>query len=226
MLDRKYLIYVSVQYPTHAELLRPALPFFFPSAASDRTFLQTLSFQEVQKGRLRSQREELELTQRFAVGLLFHNWEELQRLHLHTKTAFREIVTDKQALVTEHIEGLSHVDLSPAQVLKACHFVYEASFTHGDSYSDGTQLAAHLAANLPDALTFRGVSLSPPDMYAVQNILERGGREGKCFSLDLENSGIQISGLRSLVGLCNINTYRYWLQYISQKTASNQLIIP
>ncbi|XP_038552244.1 MHC class II transactivator isoform X2 [Micropterus salmoides] len=178
--------------------------------ASDRTFLQTLPFQLVPKGRRRIQREELELTQQFVVGLLFHNRTELQRLHSCTETVFRDVVVGKQALVTKHIEGLSLGDLSPAQVLEACHYVYEASFTHGDGSRDSgnTQLVAHLAANLPEVLTFHGVPLNPADVFAVQNVLERGGAEGRSFCLDLEDSGIHISGLRALVGLSNINTYR------------------
>ncbi|XP_027141430.1 MHC class II transactivator isoform X4 [Larimichthys crocea] len=177
---------------------------------SDRTFLQTLPFQSGPKARRRPQREELELTQRFAVGLLFHDRRELKRLHSHTATAFRDMVVGKQALVTKHLEGLLYGDLSPAQVLEACHYVYEASSTHGDGSRDSgsTELVGHLASNLPEVLTFRGVPLNPADVFAVQNVLERGGTEGRSFCLDLEDSGIQISGLRALVGLNNLNTYR------------------
>ncbi|XP_029292596.1 MHC class II transactivator isoform X2 [Cottoperca gobio] len=177
---------------------------------TDRAFLQTLPFQTGQKARRRPQREELELTQRFAVGLLFHNRTELQRLHSYTERAFRDMVAAKQALVTKHLMGLSHGDLSPTQVLEACHYVYEASSTHGDGSRDtgSTRLVAHLAASLPEFLTFYGVPFMPPDVFAVQNVLERGGAEGRRFCLNLEDSGIQISGLRALVGLNNINTYR------------------
>ncbi|KAK9534652.1 hypothetical protein VZT92_007082 [Zoarces viviparus] len=175
---------------------------------TDRAFLQTLPFQSGQKERRRPQREEVDLTQRFAVGLLFHNRTELQRLHSYTETSFRDMVAAKQVLVTRHLEGLSHGDLSPAQVLEACHYVYEASSMHGSRDSGSTRLVAHLAANLPEVLTFHGVPLKPSDVFAVQNVLERGGTEGRRFCLDLEDSGIQISGLRALVGLNNINTYR------------------
>ncbi|KAG8007126.1 MHC class II transactivator [Nibea albiflora] len=175
---------------------------------SDRTFLQTLPFQSGPKARRRPQREELELTQRFAVGLLFHDRKELQRLHSHTATAFRDMVAGKQTLVTKHLEGLLYGDLSPAQVLEACHYVYEASATHGDGSGDSAELVGHLASNLPEVLTFRGVPLNPADVFAVQNVLERGATEGRSFCLDLEDSGIQISGLRALVGLNNLNTYR------------------
>ncbi len=125
------------------------------------------------------------------------------------------MVVSKQALVTKHLEGLSHSDLSPAQVLEACHYVYEASSTHGDGGRDSgsAQLVTHLAANLPEVLTFHGVPLYPSDVFTVQNVLERGGTKGRSFCLDLEDSGIQISGIRALVRLNNINTYRYCLQF-------------
>ncbi|KAI9518375.1 hypothetical protein NQZ68_038243 [Dissostichus eleginoides] len=177
---------------------------------TDRAFLQTLPFQSGQKGRRRPQREELDLTQRFAVGLLFYNRRELQRFHSYTETTFRDMLASKQALVTKHLEGLSHDDLSPAQVLEACRYVYEASSSHGDGSRDsGSQrLVAHLAENLPEVLSFHGVPFKPSDVFAVQNVLDQGGADGRRFCLNLEDSGIQISGLRALLGLNNINTYR------------------
>lgn len=121
------------------------------------------------------------------------------------------MLVSKQALVIKHLEGLSYGDVSPAQVLEVCNYVYEASFTHGDDRRDGgsTRLVTHLAANLPEVLTFHGVPLNPPDVFTVKKVLKRGGTEGKSFSLDLQDSGIRVSGLRALVGLNNINTYRY-----------------
>lgn len=135
------------------------------------------------------------------------------------------MVVSKQTLVIKHLEGLSHGDLIPAQVLEACHYVYEASCTNGDGSRDSgsPKLVAHLAANLPEVLTFRGVPLNPSDVYAVQNVLERGGAEGRSFSLDLEDSGIHVSGLRALVGLNNISTYRYRLISTYQKATWYQL---
>ncbi|XP_035037491.2 MHC class II transactivator isoform X2 [Hippoglossus stenolepis] len=177
----------------------------FSRTVSERTFLQNLPFHSGPKGRRRPQREEFQLTQRFAVGLLFHNSAELQSLHSHTKAAFRDMVVNRQALVTKHLKSLSHGDLSPAQVLEACHYVYEASFTSfGDGSRGNARLVAHLAASLPEVLSFHGVRLNPPDVFTVQNILEGGGG----FSLDLGDSGIGVSGLRALVGLNNVNSYR------------------
>lgn len=192
--------------------------FLFLRTVSDRTFLQTLPSLSGQRGRRRPKREELNLTQRFAFGLLFHNRTELQRFHLCTEAAFRDVLASKQDLITKHLEGFLHSDLSPAQVLEACHYVYEASLTHGDSSRDGDrrQMIAKLAAKLPEVLTFQGVPLNPADVFAVQNVLKSGGSEGQDFCLDLVDSGIKISGLRTLVGLSNINTYRYRLPSTSQ----------
>ncbi|CAG5897578.1 unnamed protein product, partial [Menidia menidia] len=187
-----------------------ALHLSFSRTMSERSFLQTLPFQTGAKGRRRPQREELELTQRFTVGLLFHKRTELQRLCSLTETAFRDMVTNKQALVTKHLGSLSYRDLSSAQVLEACHCVHEASFTHEEIGVDSgsARLLTHLAANLPESLTFHGVPLSPPDVFTVQTALRRAGAEGRRFCLDLEDSGVQICGLRALVGLDNIKTYR------------------
>ncbi|KAM8844836.1 uncharacterized protein ciita isoform 2-T2 [Spinachia spinachia] len=186
-----------------------ALHLSLSRSVTARAFLQTLPFHPAPKERRRRRREELNLTLRFAVGLLFHDRAELQRLRSSTETS---VVAAKQALVTRHLQGLSHGDLSPARVLEACQHVYEASCTHGGGGSGavtgGGRLAAHLAANLPEVLTFHGVPLTPSDVFAVRNVLERGGKEGRRFCLDLEDSGIQIPGLRALVGLNNINTYR------------------
>ncbi|KAF7641994.1 hypothetical protein LDENG_00266610 [Lucifuga dentata] len=173
---------------------------------SARTFLQTLPLQAGVKARRRPQREEQDLTYRFAVGLLFQNRAKPQRGHANAYSFSTCTPPSKQALVTKHLEDLSHSELSPAHILEACHCVYEAGIMHGVSGDE--LLANHLAMNIPQVLPFRGIPLSPPDVFAVQNVLERGGAEGRRFCLDLENSGIQICGLKALVGLRNISSYR------------------
>ncbi|XP_077415422.1 MHC class II transactivator [Vanacampus margaritifer] len=165
--------------------------------------LQNILSQSCQKGRRRSQGEVQELTRRFAFGILFLKRTELRRLHL-------DVNSDKRILLAKRFVGLSLADLCPDQVLEVCHYVFEASFSHenvnGDS--DEAPLANHLAANLSEVLTFHGVPLGPPDVYVVQKILERAENGGQTVSLDLENTGIPIPGLRSLVGLGSCSTYR------------------
>ncbi|XP_028267005.1 MHC class II transactivator isoform X2 [Parambassis ranga] len=201
--DESILLWASPFLQSYMAALHLSL-----SSLSDRAFLLTLPFQSGAKGRRRPQREELELTQRLAIGLLFHSRTELQSLHSYTDVVFRDMLSSKQALVTKHLEGLCYAELSPSQLLEACHYVYEAGFTQNQSSRDAVHLMTHLAENLPEFLTLRGVPLSPPDVFTVQKALERGGAEGRSFCLDLEDSGIQICGLRALVGLSNINTYR------------------
>uniref|UniRef100_H3D222 NACHT domain-containing protein n=1 Tax=Tetraodon nigroviridis TaxID=99883 RepID=H3D222_TETNG len=174
---------------------------------SHRTFFQSLPLLSGQKLRRRSQREELELTQRFALRILK---EKLEMPDVDAKASVRDMFVSKWTSVAKHLEDLSHGNLSPAQLLEACHYVYEASFIHSNPSESrsGAALKGDLVAKLPEVLVFRGVPLNPSDAYVVQHILERAGQEGASFCLDLEDSGIQISGLKSLVSLSNINTYR------------------
>lgn len=136
--------------------------------------------------------------------------EKLETLDATAKASSKDVVS-KHASVTKHLEDLSQGDLSPAQLLEACHYVYEASVVRADPSRNrsGAALKGPLVAKLPEVLTFRGVPLNPLDAYVLQHVLERAGQEGPSFCLDLEDCGIQISGLKSLVGLSNINAYRY-----------------
>lgn len=150
----------------------------------------------------------LELTQRFAFGVLL---KKLETLSSQTKACLKEMVINKLSLVTKHLEDLSHRDLSPAQLLEACHYVYEANLIRGSPSRNRrvADLKNHLLVKLPDVLVLRGVPLNPLDAFVVRHILESAGQDGHRFSLDLEDSGIPISGLKALVDLSNINTYRY-----------------
>lgn len=150
----------------------------------------------------------LELTQRFAFGILI---KKLETLSADTEASLKEMLVTKLSLVTKHLEDLSHGDLSPAQLLEACHYVYEASLIRGSPSRNRrvAELKGRLVVKLPDVLVLRGVPLNPLDAFVVRHILKRAGQDGHRFSLDLEDSGIPISGLKALVELSNINTYRY-----------------
>lgn len=146
---------------------------------------------------------ELELTQRFAFGILT---EKVETLRVGKQVSLKDMLVSKQTLVTKHLGDLSHADLNPAQLLEACHYVYEVSVIRDKA---GGKRRGASVAKLPELLALRGVPLNPLDAYVVRHVLERAGREGPSFCLDVEDSGIQISGLKSLVGLSNVNTYRY-----------------
>lgn len=130
---------------------------------------------------------------------------------LDAEASLRDALLAKRALLTKHLDDLSHGDLSPAQLLQACHYVYEVGLIRGSPSRDrrGAELKRQRVAKLPEVLALRGVPLDPLDAFVVRHVVERAGQEGHSFSLELEDSGIQISGLRALVGLSNINTYRY-----------------
>lgn len=146
---------------------------------------------------------ELELTQRFAFGILT---EKVETLRVGAQASLKDMLVSRQTLVTKHLEDLSHADLNPAQLLEACHYDYEVSVIHDKA--GGTRSGAAVE-KLPEVLALRGVPLNPLDAYVVRHVLERARREVPSFCLDVEDSGIQISGLKSLVGLSNVNTYRY-----------------
>lgn len=115
------------------------------------------------------------------------------------------MLLSKRALVTKYLRDLSCAELMPAQVLEACHYIYEATLKQSEERGC-TELIAQLAAKLPEALTFRGVPLNPSAVFAVQDVLKRS--DDQKFCLDLEDSGIQIPGLRTLVEHSNIQSYR------------------
>ncbi|XP_062304066.1 MHC class II transactivator isoform X1 [Osmerus eperlanus] len=166
-------------------------------AVSDRSLL----FQAVPsqpRGRRRTQGEGLDLAQRFAIGLLFRNKEELQDL-LAVDTGVMDIVLAKRSSMKAHLEGLNHGDLSPAHLLEVCHYVHET----GDA-----RLARHLVKSLPEDLSFDKVPLHPPDAYVVWNLLKNHGTQRRKFCLRLEDTGIRICGLRALVSLRNVSSYR------------------
>ncbi|XP_057674006.1 MHC class II transactivator isoform X2 [Corythoichthys intestinalis] len=167
-----------------------------------QNLLQNLFSQSAATGRQRPQGEAQELTQRFALGIMFLPRSELRRLHL-------DINSSRRALFTKHLTGLTLTNLCPDQFLELCHYIFEAGLLHDNNSDIGeARLATYLVENLPEVLTFRGIPLGPPDAYVVQKILERAENGSRAFSLDLEDTGIPISNLRSLVGLGSCSTYR------------------
>ncbi|XP_061837586.1 MHC class II transactivator isoform X2 [Nerophis lumbriciformis] len=166
-------------------------------------FIRNILFTSGPKRRRRVQREVQELTRRFVVGIAFLPRTQHRRLHL-------DINPKKLDLVTNYLGGFPFADLAPGQILEACHYVFESVFSQSNKSSDNgaARLVGHLVANLPEALTFHSVQLGPPDVYTVQKILEKTEHRRKRFSLDLQNTGVQTSGIRSLVGLGCCSTYR------------------
>uniref|UniRef100_A0A6Q2XI75 NACHT domain-containing protein n=1 Tax=Esox lucius TaxID=8010 RepID=A0A6Q2XI75_ESOLU len=163
---------------------------------SDRALISQILPQS--RGRRRPLGECLDLAQRLAVGLLFRNEEELQDLAVLDSISIDAVVA-KRSAVSSHLENLPYGTLSPARLLAAFHCVYEA----GEA-----RLARQLVRKLPAVLSLGRVPLCPPDAVVVWNLLEQCRNQRRQFCLDLEDTGLSVSGLRLLTGLNIIHSYR------------------
>ncbi|XP_031411686.1 MHC class II transactivator isoform X7 [Meleagris gallopavo] len=63
----------------------------------------------------------------------------------------------------------------------------------------------HVALRLKPDLSFLGIVLTPPDVHVLSSTLKKSRKE---FSLDLQNSSIDTHGLKDLVGLKNVTSFR------------------
>ena len=154
----------------------------------------------IRRVRRQAQKEELDLVQRFAIGTLF--------LETQCSDNGQDMASKQTALIKYLEKGLGHNELKGAHLLEVCHYIYETVVGSGDRQW-GTLLARVLTKNVQREMTFQGVRMWPSDVYVVGKVLELVGREGAGFCLGLDDTGIQKSGILSLLGLGNIVTYRY-----------------
>uniref|UniRef100_A0A6I8NV03 MHC class II transactivator n=1 Tax=Ornithorhynchus anatinus TaxID=9258 RepID=A0A6I8NV03_ORNAN len=102
----------------------------------------------------------------------------------------------KQKTLLRYLKRLQYGSLGPGRLLELLHCTREAC----DGY-----LWRHVASGLPPELSFRGSRLTPPDVHVLGEVLQAAGKE---FSLDLRNSGVDLPGLRRLVGLGSVSQFR------------------
>ncbi|KAG7279466.1 hypothetical protein CRUP_038239 [Coryphaenoides rupestris] len=146
--------------------------------------------------RQRPQKEEFNLVQRFSIGTLF--------LSPGNRSVSKDTVVSKQAALVKYLEEvLGHGELSSAPLLDVCHYIYESGVGSGDRL-----LAGVLDTIFLREMRFQGVRMWPSDVYVLGKVLEQVGTGGAGICLDLEDTGIQTSGILSLLGLSNIVTYR------------------
>ncbi|TRY86882.1 hypothetical protein DNTS_009011 [Danionella cerebrum] len=137
--------------------------------------------------------ESQDLLQRFLLGLLFQKEEDgviMLDSSLNKKA--------KSKAVETHLKSLNTSDLVPARLLELFHCVYE---------SRSTKLAMVLLKNLPDHLSFCGVQLCPTDVYVICHLLQNANGIKKNFSINLQDTGISIGGLKELVGLGCVRSF-------------------
>ncbi|XP_053529588.1 MHC class II transactivator isoform X3 [Ictalurus punctatus] len=172
--------------------LLTALLLVHSNEMNDKTLLgQTALHQRKRK----SPGEWQDVLQRFVMGLLFQK---------NTPPCFRvfQSSTDLQAkrkAVEVHLENLKPGELIPSRLLELFHCVYEAR---------NVKLAKLLVKNLPDNLSFCGAQLSPVDVYVVWHLLLNTKGLKRTFSIDLRDTCVPLSGLKELVALDCVASFR------------------
>ncbi|XP_049555707.1 MHC class II transactivator isoform X4 [Orcinus orca] len=102
----------------------------------------------------------------------------------------------KQEVLTRYLKRLQPGALKAGRLLELLHCAHEAL---------DAGLWQHVLQGLPAHLSFLGTRLTPPDTYVLGSALEAAGRD---FSLDLRSTGVDPSGLGSLVGLSCVTRFR------------------
>ncbi|NXL43189.1 C2TA protein, partial [Podilymbus podiceps] len=166
-----------------------ALHLMLAEEIKDKSLTKYLSFPSKKK----KPYNWLDLVPRFLAGLLF-----LQDDPFFCSLSNKDVKqsTKKQKTLLKYIRRLQINELCPERLLELLHCIYE---------TQNNYLLQHVALRLKPDLSFLGVLLTPPDVHVLHSILERSRKE---FSLDLRNSSIDMQGLKDLVGLKNVASFR------------------
>nr|XP_015298070.2 MHC class II transactivator isoform X6 [Macaca fascicularis] len=136
----------------------------------------------------------LEGVPRFLTGLIFQPRARcLGALVGPSATAFAD---RKQKVLARYLKRLQPGTLRARQLLELLHCAHEA---------EEAGIWQHVVQELPARLSFLGTRLTPPDAHVLGKALEAAGQD---FALDLRNTGIDPSGLGSLVGLSCVTHFR------------------
>ncbi|RXM32444.1 Protein CLEC16A [Acipenser ruthenus] len=145
----------------------------------------------LEKKKKKPEEDWLDVLRRFLVGLLF---QPAECSYLDCLSA--EAVVSKKDALSEYLKQIKPSDLNPSRLLELCHCVYETG---------NMGLVKHMVSKLPSELSFRGTPLSPPDVFVLQHLLNKTRR---AFTLDLHETGIDLCGIKQLVGLKSITLFR------------------
>uniref|UniRef100_A0A7N5K1K4 Class II major histocompatibility complex transactivator n=1 Tax=Ailuropoda melanoleuca TaxID=9646 RepID=A0A7N5K1K4_AILME len=136
----------------------------------------------------------LEGVPRFLAGLLFQPHADC--LGALAGPALAALGARKQKVLSRYLKRLQPGTLRAGRLLELLHCAHEAS---------DAGLWQHVVQGLPARLSFLGTRLTPPNTYVLCSALAAAGRD---FSLDLRSTGIDPSGLGSLVGLGCVTHFR------------------
>ncbi|KAL2101883.1 hypothetical protein ACEWY4_003644 [Coilia grayii] len=148
--------------------------------------------------RRRPQGEWLGMVQQLTVGLLFQSCK-LPVNIISDSTTDNSSSKAKKKAVEAHLESLKSAELAPTRLLELCHCVYE---------TNSKKLMKQLVSSFPDNISLCGAQLSPPDVYVLWHILQDTKALKRQFCIDLQDTGIALSGLKDLVGLHCVSSYR------------------
>ncbi|XP_063790359.1 MHC class II transactivator isoform X2 [Pseudophryne corroboree] len=130
-----------------------------------------------------------DMVRRFLIGLLFHE-------NTSPCSRYFKYIRKKQKKITEYFRSLLISELGPHQVLELLHCVHA---------TNDQRLMCCLALTLNDKLSYVDTRLTPPDVYVLKHILKKSKVK---ISLDLRKTGVDQEGLRELVQLKSITSFR------------------
>ncbi|XP_075035918.1 MHC class II transactivator isoform X2 [Mixophyes fleayi] len=130
-----------------------------------------------------------DMVRRFLIGLLFHDNTDLC-------SKYFKYNRKKQKKIIEYFHTLRISEFGPHQVLELLHCVYA---------TNDPSLMRWLALTLGEELSFVDTRLTPPDVYVLKHILKKSKVK---ISLDIRKTGIDQEGLKELVRLKSITSFR------------------
>ncbi|XP_030780940.1 MHC class II transactivator isoform X2 [Rhinopithecus roxellana] len=136
----------------------------------------------------------LEGVPRFLTGLIFQP--RARCLGALVGPSVTALADRKQKVLARYLKRLQPGTLRARQLLELLHCTHEA---------EEAGIWQHVVQELPARLSFLGTRLMPPDAHVLGKALEAAGQD---FSLDLRSTGIDPSGLGSLVGLSCVTHFR------------------
>ncbi|XP_010608279.1 MHC class II transactivator isoform X3 [Fukomys damarensis] len=136
----------------------------------------------------------MEAVPRFLAGLVFQP--RARCLGALVGCAAAASADRKQKVLTRYLKRLQPGLLQAGRLLELLHCAHEA-------HEAG--IWTHVVRQLPACLSFLGTRLTPPDAHVLGKALQAADQD---FSLDLRSTGIDPSGLGSLVGLSCVTHFR------------------
>ncbi|KAG8443282.1 hypothetical protein GDO86_011907, partial [Hymenochirus boettgeri] len=152
-----------------------------------------------------------DMVRRYLVGLLFHK-------DKHMELNLLNVIAKKQVKITEYFRKVEISTLCPQKLLELCHCVYEIH---------DRNLILQIAEKLSGAVSFVGTRVTPPDVYVLRSIMKDSSRK---IALDVRKTGIDQEGLKELVELDNITSFRASLDdtvrlWTSLKADNNYILL-